>query len=242
MKSALQKFGFFALGASAGMFVSTLLYQRELDKPVGEVEEYIPKSEEAGSDDIPEVEDKHEQMFESSLERRAEFERMRKEGIFKTDYSNVYKEKAKQKVADIILEQLEEMADEEPDDIPPDDTVEEEQKEDDLILERVEENIEIYLGENPQDFITLIFYEGDETLCDDREQLISNPEEVVGTVALRRLVDGGAGAEEGSIFVRNRRTMLNYEVVLDAGKYSETVLGIFESRLDKGDGGDVDNR
>ena len=50
------------------------------------------------------------------------------------------------------------------------------------------------------------------------------------------------GAEGGIVFVRNTRTGVDYEVVLDVGRYSETVLGIFEANLKKGDGGDVHNR
>jgi hypothetical protein len=107
---------------------------------------------------------------------------------------------------------------------------------DEFTLERVEENIEIFLDDNPQDFITMIFYEGDNTLCDDGEQIVPNAEEVVGTVALSRLIEGGPGAENGVIFVHNLQTSLNYEVVLDAGAYQETVTGQFESHLNK-DGG-----
>ena len=125
-------------------------------------------------------------------------------------------------------------------DSPPDDEVDLPEFEldvhDEYTLERVEENFEIFLGDNPQDFVTVIFYEGDHTLCDDGEQIIPYPEEVVGMVALNRLIEGGPGAESGVIFVRNLKTSINYEVVLDSGAYSETVLGIFERRLNS-DGG-----
>jgi hypothetical protein len=98
-------------------------------------------------------------------------------------------------------------------------------------LERVEESIEIYLDDNPQDFVTLIFYEGDSTLCDDGEQIIPNKEDVVGEVALTRLTEGGPGADNGIIFVHNLKTGIDYEVVLDAGSYSQTVIGQFEDHL-----------
>ncbi len=107
---------------------------------------------------------------------------------------------------------------------------------DEFTLERVEENIEIFLDDNPQDFITMIFYEGDKTLCDDGEQIVPNAEEVVGLAALNRLIEGGPGAENGVIFVHNLKTSLNYEIVLDAGSYKDTVMGQFESHLDR-DGG-----
>ena len=107
---------------------------------------------------------------------------------------------------------------------------------DEFTLERVEENIEIFLDDNPQDFITMIFYEGDNTLCDDGEQIVPNAEEVIGLAALSRLIEGGPGAENGVIFVHNLKTSLNYEVVLDAGSYRDTVIGQFESHLNE-DGG-----
>jgi hypothetical protein len=109
----------------------------------------------------------------------------------------------------------------------------------DLVRERVENNFEIYLGENPQDFVSLVFYEGDNTLTDDREHVVPAADEVVGMVALSRLIEGGAGAENGVIYVRNLKTMINYEIVLDSGSYKETVLGILDSRRNKGAGGDV---
>lgn len=105
-----------------------------------------------------------------------------------------------------------------------------------FVMERVEDNIEIYLDDNPQDFVTMIFYEGDNTLCDDGEQIVPNAEEVIGLAALSRLIEGGPGAENGVIFVHNLKTSLNYEVVLDAGSYQDTVMGRFESHL-YGDGG-----
>lgn len=111
----------------------------------------------------------------------------------------------------------------------------------DYVVDAVEPGFDVYLSENPMDFITLSYYQGDSTLCDDHEQIINNPEDVIGHVAIERLVTGGPGAEEGVIYVRNRKTMLNFEVVLNLGSYSETVLGIFESRVKNGSGGDVDN-
>lgn len=127
------------------------------------------------------------------------------------------------------------------DDYPEDDDYEyydDDILDDDLVRERVENNFEIYLGENPQDFITLIFYEGDNTLADDREHIVPDPFGVVGEVALSRLITGGQGVEDGVIYVRNLKTMLNYEIVLDAGSYSETVLGILDSRRRQNSGAD----
>lgn len=282
--TGLQKIGYLTIGFGIGVFVSSMLYERELRKPIGEIEKYIPKNEdecdiielpnhdesnfkkydveelagdvvETVTNRIDEVNDRIEDLRKKALERRAELEANssgESKKNAKTDYKSLYK-KGEDKLKDILNQTSNSLSDEEAeyfeylekeeDDSPSDDYIEDDVKDTDLITERVEDNIEIYLDENPQDFITLIFYSGDMTVCDDREQLISNSDEVVGTVALNRLIDRGPGAENGTIFIRNLKTMLNYEIVLDESKYSETVLGIFERNLDKGDdGGDVDNR
>ena len=143
------------------------------------------------------------------------------------------------------LERLSEAHDISSDDAPPDDYVEDYEEistDADLLQERVENNFVIYLDENPQDFVSLVFWEEDSTLTDDQDQVIPNPEDVIGRVALDRLVCGGPGCDNGVIFVKNLKTSINYEVVLDAGSYSETVLGIFESRLDREAGGDVNRQ
>ena len=121
------------------------------------------------------------------------------------------------------------------DDSPSDDSVDEYPAgsidiHDEYTLERVEKHIEIYIDDNPNDFVTLVWYQGDETLCDDGEQIIPNPEDVVGEVAIERLVEGGLGADDGVIFVHNLKTDIDYEIVLDMGCYSETVLGMFDER------------
>jgi len=108
---------------------------------------------------------------------------------------------------------------------------------DEYTLERVEDHIEIYLDDNPNDFTTLVWYQGDETLCDDGEQIIPNPEDVVGEVAIERLVEGGPGADDGVIFVHNLKTCIDYELVLDMGCYSETVLGMFDERQSRRNNG-----
>lgn len=240
----LQKAGYFLMGVSGGLMLATLLYERELNKPVGEIEEYIPAKDrpienvvEEAVDHVEEtVDDKINDLVLKSRDRRRYLSENDK-SVDKVDYKSMYH---KSDVESIVNEIVNNASDSiELSYSPTDDEPVDEVSDDDLVRERVEEWTEIYLDENPQDFITLIFYVGDETLCDDREQLISNPEEVVGSVALERLVTGGPGAENGTIFVRNLKTMLNYEVVLDAGKYGETVLGIFENSLNKGDGGDV---
>jgi len=187
--------------------------------------------------------------------RRKDFDKMREEGNANlgTRYSKMFGSNnldSEQEVTDILhavssktdtkdsysrYERKARQMDEWEDDSPSDDSVDEYPPgeidiHDEYTLERVEDNIEIYLDDSPNDFTTLVWYQGDETLCDDGEQIIPNPEDVVGEVAIERLLEGGPGADDGIIFVHNLKTSIDYELVLDMGCYSETVLGIFDER------------
>lgn len=317
------KAGWFLVGFSIGVLGTTIIFKRELDKPIGEIEEYIPledretdisengdtiasnretgrnnksngsvrkKDRSSDQKDIStrrnsgertdnrgrrssrhndreenhiefasnsnEVLDYYKSSSEDDVEtpatrehiRRREFENSRSESKQGTKYSRMYKEQAVEKVLhdenshrssrnsyEIDFEDECDIYDSPDDDDYVISQVYDEDIHDEYTLERVEENIEIFLDDNPQDFVTLIFYEGDNTLCDDGEQIVPHAEEVVGLVALSRLIEGGPGAENGVIFVHNLKTSLNYEVVLDAGSYQDTVIGRFESHLN-GDG------
>ena len=312
------KLGYILVGAGLGMFVATLMYEKELRKPIGDIEEYIPTedrddNEEDSNDDISpndgegnsdvavdgefsktntHIMDYYKSDADDSIgvknledrarKRREEFEKARANGRNQsTRYSQMYNNEdndedteRERRVAEMLQAQRDANADYNrrmdekneklrkknrdedymayitqespmPDDIPSDDDIYEDDSDsldNELVRERVENNIEIYLGENPQDFVSLIFYEGDNTLADDRDHIVPAADEVVGLVALSRLIEGGPGAENGVIFVRNLKTMINYEVTLDTGSYSETVLGIFNSRRNKGAEGDGNRR
>lgn len=261
-----KNFGYFVLGTGVGMFIASFLYEKELERPIGEIEEYIPENHVV----VPESNDIFENdgetmdfgyMSDSNsfkddvLDQKRKFEENRRNEPNKNQtirYSKMYDEdeyrvyRDGKKAMTDILNNVSDGVEDSPSDDEPDDYAEEYEFDDnsdaELVRERVEEEIEVYLGDNPQDFATLIYYAGDGTLTDDREQIVPEIEDVVGTVAIQRLLEGGPGAENGVIFIRNLRTAINYELVLDSGSYSETVLGIFESRLNKGAGGDVNRR
>ena len=257
----LARIGYLLVGAGIGVLASTLVFERELSKPVGEVEEFVSSYDAVPDEEVDEENDTPEDAFreKSSLDGNGSvFERYISKGLDKgdlnesdvvmerrrdrknrkTDYTAFHKENGRKMPKSEMEFRMNEAVEEEPAS-PPDDIPEEEPWMGDsgLVTDRVEENFEVYLDDHPQDYVTLFFYLGDYTMCDDREQLVPNPENIVGEVAINRLIEGGPGAEDGVIFVRNLMTMLNYEVVLDNGSYSETVLGIFEGNLDKRGGG-----
>ncbi len=272
MNSTL-KWGYFLFGTGFGLFIGCCLYERELNKPIGDVEEFVPEEDRQNENNTSKDEDDkdeetvHPMVSDSSVMKYyqttsrdndivsdGDVRNNRENRNQRTRYSKMYddingiEDRLTEKLDKIARDKAIEIATdafEEDEEVPEDDIPYEEDDTDpdsELVRERVENNIEIYLGENPQDFVTLIFYEGDNTLADDHEHIVPAADEVVGLVALSRLIEGGPGAENGTIFVRNLKTMINYEVVLDAGSYSETVLGIFDSHRNKGAGGDVDRQ
>lgn len=293
-----KKLGYLLVGAGLGVFATTLAFEQELNKPIGEIEEYVPKysendisnannSKQSNGVEVSTAfsksdthildyykSDQEDTMGVKTLEKRAGNrnqstryskyyeeadeidseklpfddveEKLKAQSEANAEWNRRREEKEKAEANYGEKEYLAYIAgktDEEG--YPVDDEPEEEydisDEDEGLVKERVENNFEIYLGENPQDFVSLVFYEGDNTLADDHEHVVPAADEVVGLVALSRLIEGGPGAENGVIFVRNLKTMINYEIVLDAGSYSETVLGIFDSRRSKGAGGDVDS-
>lgn len=273
------KFGFFLIGTGVGIFVSTLWYQHELDKPIGEIEEYIPKNE---NDSETEAEDSdnsnNSQDDDISSERESDsgdaahsefdsgesdilnfykrYEKTNKDKVVnelpntqhtkirynKMFESNVNVDTSSKDVTDILHEvssrgrthdSFSEYTDHTEDDYLFDDYDPEKDLHEEYKLEKTSDGFEIFLDDNPQDFATLIFYNEDHILCDDQDQIIPNPEEVVGMVALSRLIEGGPGAQNDVIFVHNAKSCVNYEVVLDAGSYKETVAGIFDSTRER---------
>ena len=298
--SGLDKIGYLLIGVGVGIFGASVVYARELDKPVGEIEEYIPledreddisnNSKNDGTDpetgdggEGTDISDKERDRLEKIRRYReiteGHYNRSRNGSSdnreFQADQSevlNFYKDPSRNAEGSLDKKSFERDGKKlsgrsqkenkgrrysqmyknsvtdsdgyrEPVDSsalrdhPDDDMYDEYEPEVDLHeeynLETIEPGFEVFLDDNPQDFVTVIFYEGDTTLCDDGEQIIPNPEEVVGMAALQRLIDGGPGAENNVIFVHNMKTHINYEVVLDAGMYQDTVLGLFESRLNE---------
>ena len=306
----LAKVGYVLIGMGIGVFGASIAYARELDKPIGEIEEYIPledrdndistdsKNDETNPEDSSSGEG-HD-IFQKEFDRLEKIRRYREItegrnrgtnrsgrdrssgnrefGSNQSDILDFYRNPARHTEGQVDEKSFE-GSDARPQragdkkvkgrrysqmykdstigageyqepidssvisDHPYEDAYDEYEPEIDLHelynLESIEPGFEVFLDDNPQDFVTVIFYEGDTTLCDDGEQIIPNPEEVVGFAALERLIHGGPGAENNVIFVHNMKTHINYEVVLDAGMYQDTVLGLFESRLDEeaGEGG-----
>ena len=74
---------------------------------------------------------------------------------------------------------------------------------------------------NDFDKITIYYYEDDDTLADENEEIISDYISIVGRHALDRFGDGSEDAEV--VYVRNERISTDYEVIRLSKSYKETV-------------------
>lgn len=79
--------------------------------------------------------------------------------------------------------------------------------------------------ENPQEFEqeNLVFYEGDEVLTDDNDQVIADADEAVGLSNLSRF--GHGSGDPNTIFIRNEVREVDYEIARSHGMYAQEVHG-----------------
>lgn len=79
--------------------------------------------------------------------------------------------------------------------------------------------------ENPQEFnqTNLVFYEGDEVLCDDDDKVVPDPDEAVGINNLDRFGDGSGDPDV--VFIRNEVREIDYEIQRSKGMYAHEVHG-----------------
>lgn len=94
---------------------------------------------------------------------------------------------------------------------------------------------EFSVGYDNYDRVTLTFFEEDDTLCDDREQVVPDLEYVIGEDNLTEF--GKYSGNKDVVFVRNDELETDYEVLRESGSYLEEVLGIREdySHLSSGE-------
>lgn len=97
---------------------------------------------------------------------------------------------------------------------PPEDEPEEE------IFTVTEEEMEIY--DNFEN-IDLTYYAEDDILCDDQEQVIEDPEAIIGDALTKFGVESGY---PDTVYVINERVRAIFEVLMVEGSYQEIVLGM----------------
>lgn len=67
--------------------------------------------------------------------------------------------------------------------------------------------------------ISLTYYEGDGVLADDHNKIIKNVDELVGS----DFADHFGEYEDDSVFIRNRKNKVYYEILKDYGSYTESI-------------------
>lgn len=70
--------------------------------------------------------------------------------------------------------------------------------------------------------VTLTYYEGDDTLADERDQPINDVDYTIGPMNLRF---GYHSDDKNVVYIRNDKLGLEFEVLRSFGKYAEEVLG-----------------
>jgi hypothetical protein len=79
---------------------------------------------------------------------------------------------------------------------------------------------EFFANESEYRQISLMYYKGDNILCDDQDVPVYNPEKVVGQLRF-----GHGSADPSIVYIRNDALDAEYEVILDDGYYQTEVLG-----------------
>ena len=70
---------------------------------------------------------------------------------------------------------------------------------------------------------TLSYYEGDDTLVDERNKIMDDRERYVGSRHLSMF--GVLSEDENIVYVRSPQISADFEIILEPGKYSVRVLG-----------------
>lgn len=74
--------------------------------------------------------------------------------------------------------------------------------------------------------ITITYFQGDDTLCDEREVIIPDIDKVVGRKNLSKF--GYQSNNEKVVYIRNTWVETDFEVVLDPRRYRDVVIGVEE--------------
>lgn len=82
--------------------------------------------------------------------------------------------------------------------------------------------------ENEFSKVTITYFEGDDTLCDDRESIIPDIERTVGRKSLSHF--GVDSDDKDIVYVRNEAHRTDYEVAREEGSYAKIVLGVRDFR------------
>jgi hypothetical protein len=85
-------------------------------------------------------------------------------------------------------------------------------------------SVEEFMLDRPNyDKNTVTYFDVDDVLCDEREQVIPDVENMVGNEAFTKF--GEKSGDTKVVYVRNEKLEMDFEIILDTRSYSEVVLG-----------------
>lgn len=184
-----------AVGVGGTYFYLKQKYEEKLSEQIQEVRKHYQEKQEKPKT-IEEAGEKFTNRFEEAEERGKD--RIAYESIAKR-----YQGSDEQRPVDPAEKES-----------PPEDDDEEE------IFTVSEEEIETY--DNFED-ISLTYYAEDDILCDDQEQVIEDPEAIIGDALTKFGVKSGY---PDTVYVINKRVWAIFEVLMVEGSYQEIVLGM----------------
>jgi hypothetical protein len=81
--------------------------------------------------------------------------------------------------------------------------------------------------------VTLTYFEGDDVLVDEKDEVITKKDEVVGMDNLNQF--GHGSGDPNVVYVRNAHLGVDYEILRHKGHYASEVLGLEEESLEHSD-------
>lgn len=184
-----------AVGIGGTYFYLKKKYEEKLSEQIQEIRKHYQKKQEQ-SKSKEEKDEKFANRFEEAEERAKD--RIAYESIAKR-----YRGSDERRPVDPAEQES-----------PPEDEPEEE------IFTVTEEEMETY---DNFECIDLTYYAEDDILCDDQEQVIEDPESIIGDALTKFGVKSGY---PDTVYVINKRVRAIFEVLMVEGSYQEIVLGM----------------
>lgn len=213
----------FAGGAATGALICFALlkekYEALANEEIKNMKDYYQK-------EMENIDDEYEKELDNlihTMNRDIEEHNKREEKETYVDYVKKYspEEIIKDKYYDIPYPDVIDEDDGPPEDPPENDL----QYEEPFVISREEFDE----GYPHFDKITITYYENDDVLADEQDEVIPDIDAVVGYDSLGRF--GDMSEDDCVVYVRNGRLGADYEIVLAQESYTESVLGIVQDKV-----------
>lgn len=90
--------------------------------------------------------------------------------------------------------------------------------------------VEQFMEDEPDfDKLTFTYYEGDDTLLDERDSIVPEIDKVIGEYSLTRF--GKESGDKHIVYVRSTRIDTDFEIIKNEGEYAEVILGLVAEKV-----------